>query len=179
VRATPVPEALVHSARLVDLAHLERIEVLGPTIQFVTDPVDEGAPCVMRGTIPPGVSVPLHSHADPETLLSLSGELRGLTFRGEDFEWIEIRPGDVFHVPGGAKHAFRNEGTEEVVMMITSTTKIGRFFRELGAPIAPGSPPSGPPPADRVQRFLETSARYGYWNASPQENARIGIVLPF
>ena len=109
MRATPVPEALAYSGRLVDPAHLERLEVLGPTIQFVADPVEESAPCVMRGTIPPGVSVPLHSHADPETLLSLSGELRGLTFRGEDFEWIEIRPGDVFHVPGGAKHAFRND----------------------------------------------------------------------
>jgi hypothetical protein len=35
---------------------------------------------------------PLHSHADPETFLSPSGRVRGLTFRGEDFEWIEIRP---------------------------------------------------------------------------------------
>jgi oxalate decarboxylase/phosphoglucose isomerase-like protein (cupin superfamily) len=85
-----------------------------------------------------------------------TGEIRGLTFRGEAFEWIEIASGDVFHVPGGAKHAFRNDGADDAVMLIVSTAKIGR-----------------------IQRFLETSARYGYWNATPEENARIGIRLPF
>lgn len=157
---------------------LDRIEILGPTIQFVTEPVD-GAPCVMRGTIPPGVFVPLHSHADPETFLPISGELRGLTFRGETFEWIEIAPGAVFHVPGGAKHAFRNDGQDDAVMTIVSTAKIGRFFRELGVPAAPGGPPAGPPASSRIQRFLEASDRYGYWNATPEENARVGIRLPF
>jgi hypothetical protein len=85
----------------------------------------------------------------------------------------------VFHVPGGAKHAFRNDGADDAVMLIVSTAKIGRFFRELGVPVAPGAPPAGPPARGRIQRFLETSARYGYWNATPEENARIGIRLPF
>jgi quercetin dioxygenase-like cupin family protein len=50
------------------------IEVLGPTIEFLTPLEDEdGAPCVMRGTVPPGAVVPLHSHADPETFVVLSG----------------------------------------------------------------------------------------------------------
>ncbi len=167
------------TARLIHQESLERLDVLGPTIQFVTDPAEEGAPCIMRGTIPAGVSIPLHSHADPETFLPLSGQFRGLTFHGEDSEWIEIQPGDIFHVPGGTKHAFRNDGREEAVMIIASTAQMGRFFRELGVPVAPGSVPQGPPSADRVQRFLAASARYGYWNASPEENARIGIDLPF
>jgi len=63
-------------------------------------------------------------------------------------------------------------------MIIASTTTSGRFFPELGVPVAPGSAPPGPPSTDRVQLFLETSARYGYWNASPEENARVGISLP-
>ena len=179
MRVNPLSDALSLTARLIDPEDLERLDVLGPTIQFLTDPAEEHPPCIMRGTVPPGVSIPLHSHADPETFLPLSGQLRGLTFHGDEFEWVEIEPGDIFHVPGGAKHAFRNEGKEEAVMIIASTAQIGRFFRELGAPVAPGSPPSGPPSADRVQRFLATSARYGYWNASPEENARVGIALPF
>src|SRR5260370_23800582 len=42
----------------------EALEVFGPSVQFLVapQPSDE-APCVMRGTIPPGVSVPIHSHA--------------------------------------------------------------------------------------------------------------------
>lgn len=179
MRANRSSDVSTQSARLIHPVGLERIDVLGPTIQFVTDPAEEGAPCIMRGTIPPGGSVPLHSHADPETFLPLSGQLRCLTFHGEAFEWIEIRPGDIFHVPGGAKHAFRNDGREEAVMIIASTAKIGRFFRELGVPVTLGPPPPGPPSTNQVQRFVEMSARYGYWNASPEENARVGIELPF
>jgi len=26
-----------------------------------------------------------------------------------------------------------------------------------------------------IQRFLNVAARYGYWNAKPEENARVGI----
>ena len=41
----------------------------GATIDFLT-PVEDGAPCLMRGTIPAGGVVPLHSHADPETSIT-------------------------------------------------------------------------------------------------------------
>jgi quercetin dioxygenase-like cupin family protein len=179
VRANHLSAAQSETGFLIQPESLERLDLLGPTIQFVTDPDKENGPCIMRGTVPPGVSIPLHSHADPETFLPLSGRLRGLTFHGDDHEWIDIRPGVIFHVPGGAKHAFRNDGREEAVMLIASTTRIGRFFRELGVPVAPGLPPVGSPSPDRMQRFLATSARYGYWNASPEENVRVGITLPF
>ena len=179
MRTNHLSAAASHAARLIHPESLERLDVLGPTIQFVTDPAEEDDRASCAARFRQALSIPLHSHADPETFLPLSGQLRGVTFHGEEFEWIEIRPGAIFHVPGGAKHAFRNDGKEEAVMIIASTTKIGRFFRELGVPVAPGSPPPGPPSKDLVQRFLATSARYGYWNASPEENARVGITLPF
>lgn len=47
----------------------------------------------MRGTIPPGVVVPMHSHPDPETFLPLSGELEGLVVSPEGFAWGRDRPG--------------------------------------------------------------------------------------
>jgi quercetin dioxygenase-like cupin family protein len=160
-----------HTAHIVDPSTAETIEVLGPAIQFLTSPDDgDGAPCVMRGTIPPGVIVPLHSHADAETFLTLSGGLEGLSDAAGGPTRIRIRPGDVFHVPGGARHAFRNTGQEPAVMHVVSTAKIGAFFREVA--MADGGP------ADVLERFLETAERYGYWNATPEENAAVGLALP-
>jgi hypothetical protein len=37
---------------------------------------------------------------------------------------------------------------------------------------------AGPPSPDVVERFLRTSERYGYWNATPEENAAVGVELP-
>ncbi|RUU96013.1 cupin domain-containing protein [Mesorhizobium sp. M6A.T.Cr.TU.017.01.1.1] len=164
------------AAHLVDPRNVETLDVLGPVVQFLTSPRD-GEPCVMRGTIPPGVTVPLHSHADPETFIQISGEIEGLSQSQKGFVWVSIRPGDIFHVPGGAKHAFRNLSTEAAVMILVSTSRIGRFFREVGTPIAGESRHSDPPSAEAVQHFLKTAAAYGYWNATPEENASVGLSL--
>ncbi|RVB75357.1 MULTISPECIES: cupin domain-containing protein [unclassified Mesorhizobium] len=164
------------AAHLVDPRNVETLDVLGPVVQFLTAPRD-GEPCVMRGTIPPGVTVPLHSHADPETFIQISGEIEGLSQSPKGFVWVSIRPGDIFHVPGGAKHAFRNLSTEAAVMILVSTSRIGRFFREVGKPTAGESRHSDPPSAEAVQHFLKTAAAYGYWNATPEENASVGLSL--
>jgi quercetin dioxygenase-like cupin family protein len=165
------------AARRIDASHLETVDVLGPTIQVLT-PVDEGedAPCLMRGMIPPGVAVPIHSHADLETFLVISGEVEALVETESGFDWIRIRPGDVFHAPGGAKHAFRNQGREPVVMMLVSTCRMGRFFQEIGRSVT--SSMLTPSFQETIRHFLTASARYGYWNAPPEENARWGLALP-
>ena len=164
-------------AHLVGADPSVTLDVLGPTIQFVTSPADTGAPCVMRGTIPPGVSIPLHSHGDPETLVMLSGSVEGLAYRTEDFEWLRLQPGDVFYVPPDAKHAWRNSGQTRAEMAVISTSKMGRFFQELGKPLRFGVPPA-PPTRDELARFQTIAERYGYWNATPEENARVGIMMP-
>ena len=46
--------------------------------------------------------------------------------------------------------------------MSPTTSKLGRFFREVGAPVRP----SGPPSPETVRHFLDTAQRYGYWNGS-------------
>jgi Cupin domain len=174
--ATTTLEAV---AQLVEPEKVETLDVLGPTIQLLTKPEEADLwPCVMRGTIPPGVVIPLHSHADPETFVALSGEFEGLSQAAEDIAWVRITPGDIFHVPGGAKHAFRNPAAAPAVMDIVSTSKIGRFFQEVGTPVRPGARPSGPPSSEAIRHFIETAERYGYWNATPEENARIGLSLP-
>jgi quercetin dioxygenase-like cupin family protein len=145
------------SAQLVEPLTAETLEILGPTIQFLVPPED-GVPCVMLGTIPPGGAVPLHSHEDPETFLMLSGEVDGLT----DGEWTRIGAGEVFHVPGNVKHAWRNPLGVAAVMYLISTATIGRFFREVAA---------------NPDEFLDIASRYGYWNATPEENAALGVQI--
>jgi quercetin dioxygenase-like cupin family protein len=167
----------LRTAHRIDPDSLHGVIVLGPSLRYVTEPHD-GEPCVLLGTIPPGIEVPLHSHADVETFSLVAGGLEALTVRGrDDFEWVTLRPGDTWHVPGDAPHAFRNRAAEPAVTLITTTARLGRFFREVGTPIRSGMrPPSAT--TDIVERFLAVSARYGYWNAPPDENARVGIVVP-
>lgn len=153
------------------------LDVFGPTLQFLTSPDDASAEySVMIGTIPPGVSIPLHSHADEESFYFLSGSAQALTQRGDAFEWIDVHAGELFHVPSGAKHAFQNKWNEPSVQLITTTPTLGRFFQEIGKPIVPGAP-TAPPTPDELQRFLQIVAKYNYWTGSPQENAAVGIHL--
>lgn len=166
-------------ARLVDPRAVETLDVLGATARLITAPAeDDGAPCIIRGTIPPGTVVPLHSHADPETFLAISGWVEGLVHSPEGFAWVAVRPGDVFHVPGDAKHAWRNDSREPAESMIITTARLGRFFREIGTPLDPGREPGWPPSGDAVERFLAIAERYGYWNATPEENAEVGLAPP-
>jgi quercetin dioxygenase-like cupin family protein len=163
--------------RRVDAGTIEVIDVLGPTIEFLSSDEGENDPCVMRGIIPPGVTVPLHSHPEPETLIAISGRLEGLKEAAGNFEWVLIGRGDVFHIPGGVKHAIRNQSDEPANIVIAAPASTGRFFREIGTPIAPNAKPFGPPSANVIKRFMEISKRYGYWNATPEENARVGIFF--
>ncbi len=59
-------------------------------------------------------------------------------------------------------------------MIVISTTRIAQFLREVGTP----DTEAGPPSAEAIEHFLQTAERYGYWNATPDENAQIGICLP-
>jgi quercetin dioxygenase-like cupin family protein len=168
---------VIKATHIVNKGAYGVLDVFGPIVEFLTSPDEPDAIyCVLIGTIPPGVSVPLHSHADVESFYVLSGSVQALTERGDSFEWLNVKSGDFIHVPGNAKHAFRNIGSEPVVELITTTPKIGKFFQEIGRPVTPGVP-AAPPTADEIAHFLQVAARYHYWNGSPQENAAIGISL--
>jgi quercetin dioxygenase-like cupin family protein len=176
MQATITREEIAH---FVDPENVETINVLGPTVRLLTPPAaDDAAPCLMRGTIPPGVVIPLHSHSDPETFIAGSGEVDGLIDRDGVFEWVGITPGDIFHIPGGTKHAFRNRSRAPAEVTIVTTSKIGRFFREVGTPVRAGGRPPGAPSGETIRHFLDTAARYGYWSASPEENEQIGLAVP-
>jgi mannose-6-phosphate isomerase-like protein (cupin superfamily) len=166
------------SGHLVDPSAVPMLDVLGPTIRYLTPPDgDDRQPCVMEGRVPGGVVVPLHSHPDPETFVVMSGRLDGLRISDRGYEWVPIGAGDIFHIPGDARHAWRNPCQEPAVTIIVSTVKIARFFGEVGSPVDPTGASAWPPPAPAAERLLATAERYGYWNATADENAALGLRL--
>jgi quercetin dioxygenase-like cupin family protein len=145
---------------VLNLPHGTRMEILSP--------LNEDAYCVMIGTLPPGISVPLHSHSDAESFYGLTGEGEALVQTAAGLEWKRLRQGDFIHIPGGMKHAWRNRSSEPISTLVTCTVRLGRALREMGQVAA--SP-------DAIQRLAEISQRYGYWLGGPEENAAVGIVL--
>jgi Cupin domain len=131
---------------------------------------------VIKGTIPPGVSVPIHHHPSIEAFFILSGYVEVLSEEGGESHWIAAGPADFIEFPSNAKHEFRNLSQDPVVQLITINSELGRLFRKIGRPIARGATPRAPSP-DELRRIVKTCERYGYWVATPEENASAGIPL--
>ena len=163
-------------SRIADEAHGPALDVLGPTVEFLSRPSQEdGALCVMRGVVPAGVTVPLHSHDDAEDFYILAGTQEVLTQHPEGLQWAHAHSGDYVRVPPGTMHAHRNVSGRPAVDLIITTAKIGRFFEEIGRP-ATGAPQ--PPAPEDLARFLEAAIKYGYTLGTPEQNAAVGIELP-
>jgi quercetin dioxygenase-like cupin family protein len=157
---------------MTDLNHpeAERIDLFGPSIQFLTVVPETGEGyCLMKGTLPPGATVPLHTHLDRETFYVLSGRAEVW----KDGRWHPIQPGMTIDIPGGARHAFRNVSGEDATMLTVTTMEMGRFFRKLGRPYTTTQP--GPPSAEEMERFVGVLLAAGHWFASPEENLALGI----
>jgi quercetin dioxygenase-like cupin family protein len=150
----------------------EILDLLGHPIQFLTPLSDNDKDyCLMRSSGPPGMVVPIHSHAERETFYVLEGEVQGLW---ED-RWITLRQGDVFDVPSGLKHGWRNVSDASASLLVVMPMRLGRFLRDVSRP-ATAAGQDAPKPAD-FQRFIETVHAYGYWLGSPADNAAVGISL--
>jgi quercetin dioxygenase-like cupin family protein len=160
--------------RIPDEAVGPPLDVFGPTIEFLSRPSgDDSALCVMRGVVPAGVTVPMHSHEDAEDFYILAGTQEVLTQHPEGLEWAHAHAGDYVRVPTGTMHAHRNVSGQPAVDLIITTAKLGRFFEEIGRPV------NGAPPAPQdLAAFVETAIRYGYTLATPEQNAAVGIELP-
>ena len=152
--------------------------IAGATMKFVSTPDDIRADLfLMEGSILPKAFVPLHEHRDPEIFHVLEGDLEFYVDSGGQTIWANAQPGDVLNIPGGVKHAFRNTNERPVKMMTVSGRKIYEFFREIVVPFDPHQP-FAPPSSEQIQRLVTAAAKYGYWMASPEENAAIGLALP-
>ena len=170
-------------SKTVSFAHVVRkgdcsvFEVLGARVEFLVGPqADDEAPCIIRGTMPPGVSVPIHSHKAVEVFFILSGNIEALLEDGGKMSWVEASAGNLIEIPSKAKHAFRNSSQHPVINLLYTTSEHGRYFQEIGRP-ATSEESVSPPALDEIQRLLETARRYGYWFATPEENASVGITI--
>jgi quercetin dioxygenase-like cupin family protein len=141
---------------------------LRPSNQYLTEVThDEHDFCVMLCTLPRGVVVPLHSHADRETFYVITGNPD--IFRGD--QWESLSPGQVVDVQNGIRHAWRNSSEATVSMICITTMRMARFLRDVAV--------DGDLPTSSVdrQRFLKLVGEHGYWLASPEENAAIGLQV--
>jgi hypothetical protein len=59
-----------------------------------------------------------------------------------------------------------------------TTSKIGRFFREIGRPVTPEGQLPARPSAEEMRHFQEIAKRYGFWSATAEENTEVGLCLP-
>jgi len=136
------------------------LNVLGASIQFLVGPQQgEDAPCILKRTIPPGVSVPMHSHDFVEVFFVLSGNFEVIIGDGK-MRWIEVSAGDLVEVPSNVKHAFRNRSQHPVINLLFTTSKHGRYFQEIGRPAASWDR-IRPPTLDEIRHFVKTAALYG------------------
>jgi quercetin dioxygenase-like cupin family protein len=150
-------------------------DVFGPTVEFLTSPDDPDATfCVMRGVVPPGVVVPLHSHDDPEDFFIVAGTQQVLTQDDQGLRWCDAHAGDYVRVPAGTPHAHRNVSGQPAIDLIITSARLGRFFREVGRP---STGPNPPPTPEELAHFVALAAKYGYTLGSREENAAVGIDL--
>jgi quercetin dioxygenase-like cupin family protein len=164
----------MHTASIINKGTTEIFDALGPTVEFLTSPLEKEATyCIMKGTIPARYSVPLHSHPDDESFYILSGEVEAMVQNSSHRRWANMGPGDFVHIPSDIRHAWRNNGDEPVEGLIVTTPRLGKFFQEIARPVAPGE--HHEPSPGQLQHFMKVAERYHHWLASPEENASIGI----
>jgi quercetin dioxygenase-like cupin family protein len=157
--------------------HKQRLTPNGTLFEFLASPAETGSEiCLIRGTIPPGVAVPLHSHSDVELFYVLEGSLEAFQVGKGNQGWVSFGPSEIVSISGNTKHALRNTSTLPATMILVTTSKLYSFFQEVSEP-ADRDRAATPPPPQRLQKLFETATRYGYWMGSREENAAIGLIL--
>ena len=157
--------------------HEKRFMPNGTLFEFLVSPEETGAElCLIRGTIPPGVAVPLHSHPDVELFYILDGSVEAFQSTNDTQGWVSVTPGNIVTISGNAKHALRNSSPLPATMVVVTTSKLYKFFHEVSKAVDPDRA-AAPPAREEIQKVFETAARYGYWMGSPEENAAIGLSM--
>jgi quercetin dioxygenase-like cupin family protein len=149
--------------------------LFGVAIDFLAEPaVVQSNLAVMRGKMLPGVVIPLHSHADPEVIYLLEGSLEVYRSDGENSGWRMVEAGQTVILPGGVRHALRNESSFPALSLAITQENLYGFFAELALPIQIGRQQS-PPKPEQIQALLTAASHYGFWLGDASENAAIGI----
>lgn len=167
-QASSQPSRTVHKLRSMPNGTLFEILV---SAEEVGDEV-----CFIRGTMLQGAVVPLHSHSEWEFFYVLEGSIEIFQSKEGMNGWRTVGAGAAAAVPSNIKHAARNASSRPASVVLVTTSKLSTFFGEVSQPFDPERRPS-PPTPEEMETFVATATRYGYWMASPEENAAIGIGL--
>ena len=155
----------------------QTFNTFGVLLNFLVTPNETGHEVsLFKGTLPPGVVIPLHSHAEPEVFYVLEGSLEVYRESGQPQGWSTAQPGGVLAIPGNVKHALRNTSSTATTVLLVTQEELYNFFRSIAKPFEPGQMLAPPSPEDMQQLFV-AAAKYHYWMGSPEENATIGISL--
>ncbi len=145
------------------------LDLLGPQLRHRTPLTDDDDDfCLVEAIFPPEAFVRLHSH-EHETFYVLAGEFQGF----KDGQWHDLCAGSVFDVPAGVRHALRNVSGDCTHLLVATTMRVGRFLRDVGRPVRQAT--SAPPTAAEIERITKTSAEYGYWRGTSEDNAAVGL----
>ena len=126
---------------------------------LVTGEETGGSYFAMEAVVPPGGGPPPHIHRnEDETFYVLEGQASILL--GGD--WVTAGPGDFVNVPRGTVHAFRNNGSTTMRVILTFTPAgMEHFFEEtLERALDPTMDPPEPP-EDVAARYAAAAPRYG------------------
>lgn len=155
----------------------QRVTPDGTLFEFLVSPNEaEAEICLIRGTMPSGALVPLHSHADVELFYILEGSVEAFQSSNGEARWTTVDAGRTVTIPGNTKHAWRNTSAFRASIVVVTTSKLYEFFREVTKPFD-SSYSAAPQTPDELQEFFKTVERYGYWMGSPEENAAIGLSM--
>ena len=154
----------------------EAFDVFGVLIQFLVSPEQTGGEITLyRGTLTPGIVVPLHSHPEPEVFYVRQGVLEVYQESGAQQGWSKTMAGNAIAIPPNMKHALRNLSGKSTTTLAVAQDQLYGFFREISKPFTgqAGMPPS----PEQMQHLFAIAAKYSYWMGSPEENAAIGLRL--
>jgi quercetin dioxygenase-like cupin family protein len=158
------------------IARDQTFDVFGVQLQFLVGPDETGnQSSLYKGTLPPGIIIPLHSHLDSEVFYVVEGTLEIYQESGEHKGWNSVPAGQVVAVAPDVKHALRNTSSTPSSTIAVTQRGLYEFFLEVAKP-AHGGPPAPPSPED-MQRLFAAAAKYSYWMGSPEENSEIGLTL--
>jgi quercetin dioxygenase-like cupin family protein len=154
----------------------QTFDVFGVSLQFLVTPEQTGGQISLyRGTLPPGVIIPLHSHPEPEIFHVLDGGLEVYVESGPNRGWSTFHAGHALAIPGGVKHALRNTSSAPATTVLVTQLELYQFFREVARPGSVSR--SAPPSPEEMQKLFAAAGKYHYWMGSQEDNEAIGLSL--
>jgi quercetin dioxygenase-like cupin family protein len=95
---------------LINTAEIPTVDTGHSQIRFLASPDVTGTKSLafLQGTVLPGGSVHLHSHADPKCFYVLEGEMEAYQELEGSGAWLRVQKGEFAAIHSNAKHAWRN-----------------------------------------------------------------------